>query len=303
MLRAGTVIIIAGHVITAANDRIAMRLLVLVVLAALAAAYSGTHPVLAWSSQPSNVLQSLPQSFEKPHSPLAHIVSNNAVCDHSAVIIIEHPGVHASVLRSLSPSSGFVRSFSNPSLRYYPYMPIDLYDVSVHVDKLSQQCGSRIVKFSPGQGVTFDLGYRYVIHMNLPGLHSLHEPQKNVMKHHDDILSRELDSLTSIFPEHLIIYMGVPLLPEFTKRQAPEVPERPVLQLSDSYAPSNATLPTGGILKHYQLLTPALISSLLLVLFILLPIVMFGITALASIQSPLKVENPKGYSAREKKIQ
>ena len=60
---------------------------------------------------------------------------------------------------------------------------------------------------------------------------------------------------------------------------------------------------SGGILKHYQLLTPALISALLVVLFILLPIVMLGISALASIQSPLKVEVPKSYSAREKKVQ
>lgn len=97
--------------------------------------------------------------------------------------------------------------------------------------------------------------------------------------------------------------MGAPLPSELVKRQEPEVPSRPILELSDSFAPSNATLPSGGILKRYQLLTSALISSLLIVIFVLLPIVMFGITALASIQSPLKVEAPKSYSAREKKIQ
>lgn len=85
------------------------------------------------------------------------------------------------------------------------------------------------------------------------------------------------------------------------KRQASGVTTRPVLELTDSFAPN--TLPSGGILKRYQLLTPALISSLLIVLFVLLPIIMLGITALASIQSPLKVEAPKSYSAREKKIQ
>ncbi len=97
--------------------------------------------------------------------------------------------------------------------------------------------------------------------------------------------------------------MGAPLPSELTKRQDPEVPSRPILDLSDFFAPSDTTLPSGGILKRYQLLTPALISTLLIVLFILLPIIMFGITALASIQSPLKVEAPKSYSAREKKIQ
>ena len=108
--------------------------------------------------------------------------------------------------------------------------------------------------------------------------------------------------MASIFPEHLVIYTGAPLSSELMKRQAPDVPTRPVLELTDSFAP-NTILPSGGILKRYQLLTPALITSLLIVLFILLPIIMLGITALASIQSPLKVEAPKSYSAREKKIQ
>jgi hypothetical protein len=107
----------------------------------------------------------------------------------------------------------------------------------------------------------------------------------------------------SIFPEHLVIYTGAPLSSELMKRQTPDVTARPVLELTDSLAPSNTTLPSGGILKRYQLLTPALISTLLIVLFVLLPIIILGITALASIQSPLRVEASKSYSAREKKIQ
>ncbi|KAI0308389.1 hypothetical protein OF83DRAFT_1180929, partial [Amylostereum chailletii] len=67
--------------------------------------------------------------------------------------------------------------------------------------------------------------------------------------------------------------------------------------------PGNATLPDGGLLKRYQLLTPALITSLLIALFVLLPAVLLGVNALASIQSPLRVEAPKGFSAHEKKTQ
>jgi hypothetical protein len=51
------------------------------------------------------------------------------------------------------------------------------------------------------------------------------------------------------------------------------------------------------------LLTPALITSLLLVFFIIVPVVLFGVSALASIQSPLRIQPPKGYSADEKKNQ
>jgi len=51
------------------------------------------------------------------------------------------------------------------------------------------------------------------------------------------------------------------------------------------------------------LLTPALISGLLITFFVLVPIVIFGVSALASIQSPLHVQVPKGYSADEKKNQ
>ncbi|TFY79182.1 hypothetical protein EWM64_g4834 [Hericium alpestre] len=59
----------------------------------------------------------------------------------------------------------------------------------------------------------------------------------------------------------------------------------------------------GGILKRYQLLTPALITALLIAFFVLVPIVFFGVSALASIQSPLRIEAPKGFSSQEKKNQ
>jgi hypothetical protein len=55
--------------------------------------------------------------------------------------------------------------------------------------------------------------------------------------------------------------------------------------------------PEGGILARYQLLTPALITSLLVVFLV------FGVSALARIQSPLRVQPPKGYSADEKNKQ
>jgi hypothetical protein len=117
-----------------------------------------------------------------------------------------------------------------------------------------------------------------------------------------EILSIELDNLKSIFPGHLIIYTGSPLVPGLARRQAPGFgpTDHPAMQLAD--APPSVS-PQQGILHRYQLLTPGLISALLVVIFILLPIVLFGASALADIKSPLKVESVKGYNAREKKLQ
>ena len=61
--------------------------------------------------------------------------------------------------------------------------------------------------------------------------------------------------------------------------------------------------PSGGILARYQLLTPGLILALAVGFFVLVPIALMGISALAGIQSPLQGEAPKGYIASEKKNQ
>lgn len=118
------------------------------------------------------------------------------------------------------------------------------------------------------------------------------------LTHPEQLLSKELDRLATLSSSHLVIYAGsyIPL-------------ERRELSLSEFDSPpdvstlTSAPSPKGGILHNYQLLTPALITSLLVVFFILVPIVMLGINALASIQSTLRSEVPKDYSAQEKKMQ
>jgi hypothetical protein len=122
--------------------------------------------------------------------------------------------------------------------------------------------------------------------------------------HLESRLSSELSTLTSTFPKYLIVYTGSSPSPAVSKRQTPDIvpPSRPVLELSN-FSNANTTLPEGGILKRYQLLTPGLITVLLVTVFLLVPIVMTGINALASIQSPLRVEAPKGYNALERKTQ
>jgi hypothetical protein len=97
-------------------------------------------------------------------------------------------------------------------------------------------------------------------------------------------LASELEKIERDYPRHLVILAG-------SRRQDDPAP-----------APSPSA-PVGGILARYQLLTPALITGLLLAFFVLVPVVLFGVSALASIQSPLRVQAPKGYSADEKKNQ
>ena len=102
----------------------------------------------------------------------------------------------------------------------------------------------------------------------------------------DSRLARELNTIISVFPNHLVVLSGSSTDTLNTRSTEP-----------------NLTWPQVGIFAHYQLLTPGLITTLLVTFFILVPIVLTGISALANIQSPLRTGVPQGYSAQEKKSQ
>lgn len=116
-------------------------------------------------------------------------------------------------------------------------------------------------------------------------------------------LAADLEKITDSFSKHFVVYAGwSPLL---QSRQHPE-DDSPALDFAaepNPASPSKAAAPAGGILKRYQLLTPGLIISLFVALFVLIPIVFMGISSLASIQSPVRLDAPKGFSAAEKKNQ
>jgi hypothetical protein len=117
----------------------------------------------------------------------------------------------------------------------------------------------------------------------------------------ESYIADELSFIATAFPDHLVVYTGSSPS-NIQSRQLPSL--APVhAALVPIHAQANTTLPEGGILKRYQLLTPGLITALLVTVFILLPVVMLGFSALASIQSPLRVEAPKGYSASDRKTQ
>lgn len=113
------------------------------------------------------------------------------------------------------------------------------------------------------------------------------------------MLAEELSLLATTFPDHLVVYTGSPLPLHFKRQQ----PDRPALDFDAGTLAANTTLPTGGILKRFQLLTPGLITALLVTFFVLVPVTMLGLNALASIQNPSRMDTSKTFNAQERKNQ
>ena len=181
---------------------------------------------------------------------------------------------------------------------------------------ISRKCGSKIVHTAPGglSGSVQQDGDKHVVCMSMPPLaESEGSHRMNLLGEHgashsvltlrlrmliivtsssENQLSADFEALSFIFPNHLVVYAGRPYSHSLYSRQ--DHPQS---------APHNGTaLPDGGILKRYQLLNPGLILSLLIAFFVLVPIILGGINALASIKNPIRVDNAK-FNAVEKKNQ
>ncbi|KAJ7750137.1 hypothetical protein DFH07DRAFT_1062233 [Mycena maculata] len=264
----------------------------------LALAFSNTSPLVSWSSHSSSTLNGLPPKFPHAHALVDAILSGEDLCAHDAVVFVEQPDLHASDLRTLPPSTHLARALSTaPASRQYPYLPAaeaDL-DLSALLESAAARCSSAFSSHSLSPGTPLLLGekQKHVVSLTLPPLgDALAQERKEALHAHDDLLSTTLAALSATHPKHLVIYASFPSVKRTASPIFPSLPLRA----------DNATT-TGGILARYQLLTPGLITTLLVTLFVLLPIVMLGIQALASIQSPVKTEVPRGYDAAERKNQ
>lgn len=121
----------------------------------------------------------------------------------------------------------------------------------------------------------------------------------------ESVLKAELAAISSVFPSHFIIYSSSGLS-KFQVRQAPDAMSRPVIGVTSNNSslrqpePANPPVhdPTTSVI-----FTTGLITSLLIVFFILLPVLIVGVSALAGIQTPTRMEAPKGFNAVEKKNQ
>ncbi|KAK0206030.1 hypothetical protein DFS33DRAFT_1256482 [Desarmillaria ectypa] len=277
------------------------RLAFLFSLLPVALSFSDTFPIVAWSSHSSNVLNRLPSSSHSADL-FKNILLNDEICVHEAVIVVDQPGLHASDLRNLPINSHIARSLnSSTSSRQYPYVHYDSYsDLIKFAQSVSERCNARLVSLTPEHGdASLDAGEKVVVVVSLPELSVEGYARKSNMLKHGTSSYNLLESTLSALPysQHLTIY-STSVLPVHHKRQSPDSP--PVLDLSSTNLLAS---PKGGILARYQLLTPGLILVLLIVVGVLLPIIYFGIQALASIQSPVRMDTPKGFNAADKKNQ
>ncbi|KAI0269402.1 hypothetical protein BC834DRAFT_866123 [Gloeopeniophorella convolvens] len=263
-----------------------MRYAALAIIASLPAvlSFSNTLPVVAWSSHRSSALDRL-SSATHLNDIFGDILLDDDICKFDAVIMVDQPGLHASDLRSLASSSSIaMRLQDSPSSIQLPYAHLSpsaesMQDLAAAV---AQRCGAQQLAFPVGAGpAEVASGSKHVVCMSMPAVTESAGARKRAVAEHESRLADELERIVRVFPRHLVLFAG-------SRRQ-------------DAPAPSPS--PEGGILARYQLLTPALITSLLLVLFILVPVVLLGVSALASIQSPLRVQPPKGFNADEKKNQ
>jgi len=265
--------------------------LLLVCLAALvpllAFAYSDPPPVVAWTSRRSEYLDNFPSAVTQFQSILDTILFNDDVCRHDAVILIDHPGLMASHLRRLDQHTPIARRIAAaPSSVQFPYTRSSASDLPFTrlADIVSHRCGTQVVKIRPNERIVGDPGKRYVIPILLNPTDS------------SAMFANIMESVASSFPDHLIIYSSDPA--RFTRRQLEEDTSSGLL-----FSAPNHTAADGGILKRYQLLTPGLILTLMVVFFVLVPIIVLSVNALASIQSPLRTEAPRSFSAKDKKNQ
>jgi len=279
----------------------------LLFLLPLVAAYKETVPVVAWTSHYSSKLDSLanrPEPFTESSQFFDAILNGAELCNYDAVVIVDQPGLHATDLRALSKSSHLSQKLSQTKSIQIPYLPYSSGSDSLDVfkDVIAKRCGARRVELELGQGgITFHEGERHVVVVNMPSLEDEYGPfgRGETLSHCDKQLHHDISNVASVFPSHIVIYTSSR---PFTKRQAGEEPSESVSLpiIENAAAPFNSTLAKGSLVQRYRFFTPGLITAFLIVFGILVPLLMFGIYALASIQSPVRMDAPKGPSLEKK---
>ncbi|KAG8901236.1 hypothetical protein FRB99_005462 [Tulasnella sp. 403] len=268
-------------------------------------AFSDTTPLLVWSSSPSPALDGVPSSdgLTIQSEVLLTTTLKDDVCNYGAVVIVEHPGLHASDLRKLPVTSSIAeRLHSSPSKLHIPY-PKAANPVGL-ARTISELCGSTLVDLGLEEDVSKVLAAsgNVVVNIDLPELDTLGSSRKAEMAQLDAKLAKPLDTISNKFPSHLVVIAGTtPSSFCHTKRQL--AGQR---ALPSEFAPlptpievEKPKLPKGGIFHRYQLLTPGLISSLGVTFLLIVPLMLLVINALASIKSPVRSDNVR--QAQEKK--
>ncbi|KAL5527030.1 hypothetical protein ACEPAG_5821 [Sanghuangporus baumii] len=301
------------------------RLIAVTTLFPLSWAFYDTVPLVAWSSHENELVRTLADQRTVAdvreggvERLLSHSGEGEDVCSSfETLVVFEQPGLHAMDLKSLSPSSSLPKrlkaakkSVQIPYVKRRSLLDEGDPDTSTSsdslegvVEELARRCGASMTWLSV-DGLDWIVEgskekTKNIFYLGLPEVNGEGSWRRYKMGEIEDTLTRALEKIESTFPNHLMIYTGS-LSPSsssvVSKRQAEAIPDRPF-----AYAPSNSTSPDdGGILARYQLLTPGLIVSLLIAFFLLLPIVLLSVQALASIESPVRLDAPRGVTQSKK---
>ncbi|KAJ1308293.1 hypothetical protein OPQ81_004007 [Rhizoctonia solani] len=264
-------------------------------------AFYDSVPFLAWSNRHSVVIDTLWE--QNPTVPshtqvLNSLMSTDELCSLDAVVVVGQPGLHTNKLASLSSNSHLKsRLKASPSKVYVPYIPVSSVPETDAVARdVAALCGFAADEWTPGN--SYEVASKRVLYFDLP------ETTEKFWSSYDETLEQNLDQIASQFNSYTVLLTGTSssVSTLVTKRQQPNSLSRPnfVDQPHAVTTFANATIPTGGILARYQLLTPGLLTALIIVFGLLIPLLMIGINALASIQSPLRTETPKGPTLEKK---
>ncbi|KDN34554.1 hypothetical protein RSAG8_12357, partial [Rhizoctonia solani AG-8 WAC10335] len=272
-----------------------------VLLSGFANAFYDSVPFVGWSNNPSSAIDWLQR--EGPVVPshaqvLSSLMSTDGLCSFDSVVVVGQPGLHANKLASLSGKSYLKTRLHEASSKFYfPYLPVSsIPEADAVARDVAALCGFAADEWT--LGTTYKGSSKRVLYFDLP------ETTEKFWSSDDEILEQNLEQITSQFGSYAVLLAGTSssVSTLVTKRQQANSLSRPNIanqpQTVTTYA--NATLPTGSILARYQLLTPGLIIALIITFGLLIPFLMIGINALASIQSPLRTESPKGPTLEKK---
>jgi len=236
-------------------------------------------------------------------SPL-DLIADYDWCSHDAIAVVLQPGLGANDLYSLPSSSPLSQQFSKAPLKTFKSHSSPDFSPSDLVASLERGCAAESVRLELGGGAHHSIpnnsGTKLIV-IELPEVVEEGRSRKDTVASLMSTLSGDLRSLSSVFRSYAVIISGsVATRP--AKRDVAAVDVRspfflprvsPSTFTHNRLVADNSTVPAGGILKRYQLLTPGLLLTLIITLLLLFPIVFIGISALANIKSPQRMDAPK----------
>jgi len=274
----------------------ALRLALLLSIPLGLHAFSDTCALLAWSSTSSSTVDAVSSRNQLTiqSQDVASTLMGEDICGYDAVVVVEQPGLHASDFKTLPKTSYLLKKLkSAPSHYHLPY--VQPANPSGLARDIAKRCNTQFVELAVSQSIDdVSVSGKHAISVDLPEIDTLGHSRREAMRRVDEQLSRQLAGIEAAFPSHLVILAGT-TPSSYSKRQSSDLQR----SLPGAFSPStsatkkNLALPTGGILHRYQLLTPALITTLGITFLVLMPLMLMVIYALAGIKSPIRSDGFK----------